>query len=164
MEKRYILNQQTIENKLRRMAYEIWENNPEEESLILIGIRDNGSVIAGHIKDLLERITGIKIELLHISLDKRDPEEILLNGEANLNNRVVIVIDDVANSGKTMLYSMKAILDAKPKKIQTLVLVERTHKAFPIHNDYVGLSVATTLQDHIYVEVKEEQITGAWME
>jgi pyrimidine operon attenuation protein/uracil phosphoribosyltransferase len=77
---------------------------------------------------------------------------------------VIILIDDVASSGKTMLYALKPFLEMQPKKIETLVLVERTHKTFPVKVDYVGLSVATTLQEHIYVEVTEGEITGAYMD
>ena len=81
-----------------------------------------------------------------------------------MKDRVVILIDDVCNSGKTLLYSIKPFLDLHPKKIQTLVLVERSHNAFPVKADYVGLSVATTLQEHIYVEVEKGFVKGAWLE
>ena len=73
------------------------------------------------------------------------------------------MIDDVANSGKTMLYALKPLLDQYPKKIQTLALVERTHKTFPVQVDYIGMSVSTTLDEHIYVEVEKDEITGAYM-
>ena len=98
MEKNYILNRQTIDKKLRRMAYEILENNYNEDSLILIGIRDNGSVIAEHIQQLLKEISAIPTTLLHISLNKKQPGNIELSGEAEFKDKVVIVIDDVANS------------------------------------------------------------------
>jgi pyrimidine operon attenuation protein / uracil phosphoribosyltransferase len=75
-----------------------------------------------------------------------------------------VVVDDVANSGKTMLYAMKPFLAFQPKKIQTLALVERTHKKYPVKTDYVGLSLATTLQEHIYVDVEESVIKGAYMQ
>ena len=77
---------------------------------------------------------------------------------------MIIIIDDVTNSGKTLLYALKPFLEYYPRKIQTLVLVERSHKTYPIHPDYVGLSLATTLQDHIYVEVKDNEITGAYLD
>ena len=76
---------------------------------------------------------------------------------------MVIVADDVVNAGKTLLYALKPILQFSPKKIQTLVLVERTHKAFPVTSDYVGLSIATTLEEHIIVEVEDNEINGAYM-
>jgi len=147
-----------------RMAYEILENNYEENELILAGIRESGSVIARNIQHLLHEIKDISTELLMISLDKKFPEDVLLSRSTSFENKVVILIDDVSNSGKTLMYALKPFLSSYPKKIQTLVLVERTHKAFPVKPDYVGLSVATTLQEHIYVEVDGDIVKGAWLE
>ena len=164
MEKNYILDQPTAYRKLQRMAYEIVENNLDETEILLVGIRDNGSVIAENIQKLLREISSIQIELIHLSLDKRMPGKIGLSEEPDFGNKVVIVVDDVANSGKTMLYALQPFLASHPKKIQTLVMVERTHKAFPVNSDYVGISVGTTLQEHIYVEVDGSVVRGAWME
>jgi pyrimidine operon attenuation protein / uracil phosphoribosyltransferase len=164
MEKNYILDQPTAYRKLQRMAYEIVENNLDEAEILLVGIRDNGSIIAENIQKLLREISSIRIELIHLSLDKRKPGKIGLSEEPDFGNKVVIVVDDVANSGKTMLYALQPFLASHPKKIQTLVMVERTHKAFPVNSDYVGISVGTTLQEHIYVEVDGSDVKGAWME
>ena len=161
--KNYILNEATAEKKLRRMAYEILENNAEENEIILAGIRESGSVVARNIQKMLGEISEIKSEMITISLDKKHPVSVILSKNPDFNNKVIIVIDDVANSGKTLLYAMKPFLEYHPKKIQTLVLVERTHKMFPIKPDYVGLSIATTLQEHIYVEVEGEKVKGAYM-
>lgn len=162
--KNYILDAPTAAKKLQRMAYEIVENNIGETDIVLAGIRTSGSVVAKNIQQLLSVISELKTELIAIDLDKKNPGEVLLSKELDFNGRVIIVIDDVANSGKTMLYAMKPFLRFHPKKIQTLALVERTHKAFPISTDFSGLSVATTLQEHIYVEVDGDTITGAYME
>lgn len=164
MGRNYILDQSTASKKLQRMAYEIVENNLDESEIILVGIQDNGSVIAESIRQLLQQISPIQCELIYVSLDKREPGEITLSRQIDFNNKVIIIIDDVANSGRTMLYAIKPFLHHHPKKIQTLVMVERTHKAFPVNSDYVGLSVATTLQDHIIVEVEGSVVKGAWME
>lgn len=165
MAKNYILDEGTAARKLQRMAYEILENNLDEPELILAGIRDSGSVIARNIQQLLQQIgPGIKTEIIDISLDKKNPGEIVLSKTIDFTNKVIVVVDDVANSGKTMLYAMKPFLAFHPKKIQTLALVERTHKAYPVKTDYVGLSVATTLQEHIYVDVEETVIKGAYMQ
>ena len=164
MSKNYILDQTTASRKLQRMAYEIVENNLEETEILLVGIRENGSIIAENIQQLLQQISSIRSELIHLSLDKRIPGDITLSHKMDFNGRVIIIIDDVANSGKTMLYAIKPFLAYHPKKIQTLVMVERTHKAFPVNSDYVGVSVATTLQEHIYVEVNGSSVVGAWME
>jgi pyrimidine operon attenuation protein/uracil phosphoribosyltransferase len=164
MERNYILTQEASNRKMLRMAYEILENNYDEDELILAGIRESGSVIARNVQGLLKGIKNVSTELIMITLDKKFPEEVILNKSLSFENKVVILIDDVSNSGKTLLYALKPFLLSHPRKIQTLVLVERTHKAFPIKPDYVGLSVATTLQEHIYVEVQGDEVKGAWLE
>ena len=161
--KNYILDQQVTEKKLRRMALEIIENNLDETELILVGIRENGTVVARTIQRMIAEIADIKTELISISLDKRLPKVITLSQAFDFNNKVIIIIDDVANSGKTLLYALKPFLDFHPKKIQSLVLVERSHNSFPVHSDYVGLSIATTLQEHIHVEVDGDKIMGAYL-
>ena len=164
--KNYILTQQVAEKKLRRMAYEILENNAAEQQLILAGIRDSGSVIARVIQKQLQEIAGglLETRLISISLDKRNPGPVTLSETLSFDDQVIIVIDDVANSGRTLLYAMKPFLDFHPRKIESLVLVERSHKAFPVQPDYTGLSLSTTLQEHIYVEVEGDLVRGAWLE
>lgn len=163
MSKKYILDADTAARKLERMAYEIVENNLDENLLILAGIEESGSVIARNIQQLLQKICAIPTEIISISLDKRNPKDIVITPMPDFNDKVVIIIDDVANSGKTMLYAMKPLLAFHPKKVQTLALVDRTHKTFPVNSDYVGLSIATTLQEHIFVETDAEKVTGAYL-
>ena len=162
--KNYILTREVAGKKLRRMAYEIVENNYDESQLILAGIRESGSVIARNIQQLLKEITNIETRLVTISLDKKAPKEVTIGEELDFHNKVIILIDDVSNSGKTLSFALKPFLEFQPKKIQTLVLVERSHKVFPVHPDYVGLSLATTIQEHIYVEVNGEVVTGAYLQ
>lgn len=163
-EKKYILSAETAQRKLERMAYEIAEQNTTATSLILAGVKDNGYDMAQQLKGLLQKIITIPIELLAIGLDKRRPMEVTLDRDIELDQRSVIVIDDVANSGKTLLYALKPLLKKSPLTIQTLVLVDRAHKVFPVKPDYVGISLATTLHEHIFVGVENGAITGAWME
>lgn len=91
------------------------------------------------------------------------PVDIVLSKQLDFNDKNILLVDDVANSGKTLLYALKPLLAFHPKRIQTLVLVERMHKLFPVKPDFVGLSVATTLQDNIIVEVEGDEITGAYI-
>ena len=162
-QKKYILSKEVVEKKLRRMAFEILENNIDEKEIILAGIRESGSVVAKVIQKMLGEISAIKTELITITLDKNEPTNVSLSKTFGFNGKVIVVIDDVSNSGKTLLYALKPFIDSHPKKIQTLVLVERTHTSFPVRPDYVGLSIATTLQEHIFVEVKGENVTGAYL-
>jgi pyrimidine operon attenuation protein/uracil phosphoribosyltransferase len=162
--KNYILDQITAEKKMRRMALEILEDNFEEKELVLAGIRNSGSVVAKNIQKMLTELSHFKIDLISISLDKKTPRAVTLSDQVDVNNKVIIVTDDVANSGRTLLYALKPFLEFQPKKIQTLVLVGRSHNSFPVHPDYVGLTIATTLQEHIYVEVIGDKVVGAYME
>lgn len=163
--KNYILTGEKIEKILRRLAFEIAERNSEEGLMVLAGIKDNGLVIAFKLKQLLAGIFKGEVEVMEIEVDdKRRPGKITLSENRNFDSAVVVVVDDVANSGKTMLYALKPFLQYQPKKIQTLALVDRTHKTFPVNTDYVGYAVATTLEEHIFVEVESGQISGAWLE
>ena len=164
-EKKYILSKEVAEKKLRRMAYEILENNIDEKEIILAGIRESGSVVARVIQKMFGEISSIKTDLITITLDKKQPADVSLSSTTfDFNNKVIIVIDDVSNSGKTLLYALKPFIAFHPKKIQTLVLVERTHTSFPVRPDYVGLSLATTIQEHIFVEVSGETVMGAYLQ
>ena len=164
VEKKYILTKDVAEKKLRRMAYEILENNTEEKEIILAGIRESGSVVARVIQKMLGEISSIKTELITVTLDKKKPVEVSLSKKVDFNNKIIILTDDVSNSGKTLLYALKPFIEYHPKKIQILVLVERTHTSFPVRPDYVGLSIATTIQEHIFVEVKDDSISGAYLQ
>ena len=120
-------------------------------------------MIAKNIQKIISQISSLKTNLISISLDKRLPKEVRLSKDLDFNDQVVIIVDDVVNSGKTLLYAVKPFLEFQPRKIQTLVLVERSHNNFPVQPDYVGLSISTTLQEHIIVEVNGETITGAYL-
>src|SRR5215213_3501411 len=161
--KNSVLDKEAIGRKLRRMALEVAEQNIDERELIIAGIEGNGEVVAKCLLKDLNELASLKLDVITIRLNKKDPIEVSFDPSINLENKVVIVVDDVANTGKTMLYALKPFLNTHPKKIQTLVLVERSHKLFPIQTDYAGLSIATTLQEHIAVEVEGDEIVGAWL-
>ncbi len=163
-DKNYILDQEVAARKLHRMALEIIENNLDESHIILAGIRESGSVIARNLQQLIASISGIKTQLITISLDKKNPGEITLSEQADFNDKVIVLVDDVANSGRTLLYALKPFLAFHPRKIQTAILVSRSHNSFPVHADYVGLPVTTTRQEHIFVEVEGETVRGAYLQ
>ena len=159
-----IMNKETADKKLRRMALEVAERNFDNDFLVLIGIRENGIHIARKIAAYLQPVFTGKIQVVELWLDKKNPGEIKLSEDINFNDKSILLIDDVANSGRTMLYALKPLLQYRPKQVETLALVERTHKKFPIAVDYVGLSISTSLQEHIIVDVENGEIAGARME
>ncbi|MCW5908592.1 MAG: phosphoribosyltransferase [Chitinophagales bacterium] len=160
-----ILNSGDIQQKTVRIAYQIVENNYDEKELILVGIKPNGLKYASQLKKQIESINGIKVRLIALSLNKDNPlgQEIVLEDTVSLNGKTVIVVDDVANTGKTMYYALKPIMEFSPKKVQAVVLVDRQHKLFPVTPDFVGLSLSTTLQEHILVEFKEKGESAAYL-
>lgn len=160
----YVLTKEEAHEKLHRMALQIAEDISEEETpLVLIGIRQSGMMIARQISSFLKLYVKANIQLLSAMLDKHSPSDVILSEEMNLTGKNIILIDDVSNSGRTLMYALKPLLNYHPKRVQILVLVERMHKQFPIKPDYVGLSVATTLEDYIQVVTEDAEIKGAFI-
>ena len=161
--KNYILSKEVAEKKLRRMALEVTERNFGEQQLILAGIKENGVIIANKVAAYLAEVFKGEIIVTALSLDKKHLGVATLHPNIDFTNKTVLLIDDVANSGKVMLYALQPLLAGYPKSIQTLALVDRTHKNFPLALDYLGLSYSTTQDEHINVEVEDGQVLGAWM-
>ena len=159
-----ILSKETAYRKLQRMAYEVVEQNMDEKEIILAGIKGSGSIVAGVLNGFLATIFPGEIKILDIIIDKKNPQKFSLSDTIDFNDKVIIVCDDVSNSGRTLLYALKPFLNYYPKKIQSLVLVERSHRQFPVASDYVGMSVATALSEKIIVETDSEGISGARLE
>jgi pyrimidine operon attenuation protein/uracil phosphoribosyltransferase len=129
-----------------------------------MGIRKNGEVIAAQIAGYLKKYISNPITQLWVEMDKSHPDTIEISEPLDFSGKHVLMVDDVTNSGRTLLYALKPLMNSYPLSIQTLVLVERMHNQFPVKADYVGLSVATTLQEHIQVEVENGEVIGAYME
>jgi len=162
-QRKQILTAEVANKKLRRMALQVVEQNYAEAQLVLIGIKHNGTVIAEKISQYMKEVFSGEVLVLELTIDKKEPLHISLDAGMDFNGKIIVLIDDVANSGRTMLYALKPLLEQLPKKIQTLALVERTHKTFPVDVDYVGFSVSTTADEHIMVEVEHGEVTGAWI-
>ncbi len=156
-----ILENAAASRKILRMALQVAERNLKEAELILVGIKENGIHIAHQIEQALKEVYKGKTTVISLSLNKNTPGDITLSDDLNLTNKIIILVDDVANSGRTMMYALKPILKFHPKKVETLALVERMHKQFPIHLNYVGLSIITTPDEHIEVVLHNGQVTHA---
>ena len=130
----------------------------ETNHSFIVGITGSGMVVAEKLFSILKRIFKVPVQIITCHINKKQPEEISYTERLILHNKNILLVDDVTNSGRTLLYALKPLLQFYPKRIQTVSLVERMHKSFPVKIDYIGLSVATTLQDHIQVEVKMEKL------
>ena len=156
-----VLDKVQIEAKINRIVREIHEKCFSEKSIIICGIIEgNGEVISKRIAAQLEAISKIKVELATIFIDKENP----LSSEVKLSiqpeayeGKTIIIVDDVSNSGKTLMYAVKHFMQKPIKAILPLVLVDRSHNRYPVKTAFVGLTISTTLQDHIHVEMNESE-------
>lgn len=154
-----ILNEKQIIQKIHRIGMEIQEQNHAENHIILAGINNKGFKFASLLYDsILKGNPIIKPELTRIYINPADPlssDIVIEKNKEELSGKVIIVIDDVCNTGRTIYYSFKALMETLPKKVQIAVLVDRKHKMFPIQVDYFGMSLATTLKENIEVTLGE---------
>lgn len=151
--KNKILDATEIHKTVKRIAYQIYETHFEESQLILAGIANNGVILAKRIQEELESISKVKVVFVEIKVDKKNPiNPIVLSKKlAVCENQAVVVVDDVLNTGSTLIYAVAHFLSIKLKKLQTAVLVNRNHKNFPIKGDFKGISLSTSIKEHIDV-------------
>jgi pyrimidine operon attenuation protein/uracil phosphoribosyltransferase len=160
-----ILDSVQIDQKVERIAWQIYEDNAGEDEIIIAGILSSGYAVAEKIATSLKKIASLKIKLVTIRINKHshhDEEVIVSVSTEDLKDKIVIVVDDVLNSGKTMMYALRPFLSADLKKLRTVVLVDRNHKRYPVSADFAGLTLATTLQEHVSVVLNESE-TGIYL-
>jgi pyrimidine operon attenuation protein/uracil phosphoribosyltransferase len=155
-EKINILNINQVNQKINRLAWQVYENNFKQKEIVLIGIDKKGLFLAEKISECLNEISKIKTIVAELSIDK----SLDVNSSMSLNisddiftDKAVIIVDDVLNSGKTLMYASKLFLNTTLKKLSILVLIDRNHNLFPIKADFIGLSLSTTLKEYITVDL-----------
>lgn len=161
-----ILDRKKALLKLDRIAFQILEKTYNNDEIVLIGIKDGGYILANKIMKLIQQYDAAKkIHLASVYINKQNPlaEDIVLEGIDDLNNKTIILIDDVANTGKTMFYVFKKLISFNINQLITCVLIDRTHKKFPIQSDIVGLQMATTFSEHIIVKFSNNKIEDAYL-
>ncbi len=149
-----VMDHDKVEKVITRIAYQVLEENFEEKKLIFIGIKGQGYTLAKRLSDKLQSVSSIPVDLFEIELHKDKPlkHDILASfSESDIRNKAVFLVDDVLNSGRTLIYAARYVLGFPVKNLQTICLVDRKHRRYPIRADYVGLTLATTLQEHISV-------------
>lgn len=156
--KNTILNHQEIQHKIKRIAYQIYESNVNEKELIIAGIEKNGFHLAKKLKTNLDKISNINSVLCKVTIDKKIP---LNNITTSVNsddykNKSIILVDDVLNSGSTLMYGVRHFLSVPLKQFKTAVLVNRNHKKFPIKADFKGISLSTSLNEHVNVNLSKQ--------
>ena len=162
MDKNKILDYHLVKKKIRRISLQIIESNSIDDEIIIAGIENNGYLIAKKIYNEIKKISDKTIQLCSIKIDKKNPrKEITVSlVEEQYENKSVVIVDDVLNSGSTLMYAVKYFLDTKLKKLKTAVLVDRNHKKYPIKADYKGLSLSTSIQNHVEVSIDDNEINA----
>ena len=160
-----ILNARQVNQKITRIAHEIYERHYKSKSLVIVGIKNNGALMAARISQILKDISDLDIITIELSIDKKKVVEqiSLSNDDVSLKNKSVIVVDDVINSGRTLIYAVKHLLDTEPKSLGTVALIDRIHRRFPLGADYVGMTLSTTLKEHVEVDLAKGK-EGVYLE
>ncbi len=152
-----ILNHTEIAHKIKRIAYQIYETFVDEDTIVLAGIASNGYVLAEKIAEVLQEISPLKVSLCEVYVDKQNPNEPITTSLAQeaYKNQGLVLVDDVLNSGTTLVYGVKHFLEVPLSKFKTAVLVDRNHKKYPVKADFKGISLSTSLQEHVQVVFDE---------
>lgn len=153
MSQNIILTHQEIEHKIKRIAYQIYETFVDDDTIVIAGIANNGYLLAEKIAAKLSEISTIKVSLCEVHINKQFPNEKVSTSltQAEYENKGLVLVDDVLNSGTTLVYGVKHFLDVPLKKFKTAVLVDRNHKKYPVKADFKGISLSTSLQEHVQV-------------
>ncbi|MBP4138797.1 phosphoribosyltransferase domain-containing protein [Flavobacterium geliluteum] len=153
MSQNIILTNQEIEHKIKRIAYQIYETFVDEEEVIIAGIASNGYVFAEKLAAALSKISTLKVSLCEVIIDKQNPKSPIKTSLAatEYTNKGLVLVDDVLNSGTTLIYAVRHFLDVPLKKFKTAVLVDRNHKKYPVKADFKGISLSTSLLEHVQV-------------
>ncbi len=160
-----LLDEKQVMRRIDRLAYQIYEDNSSVKEIILAGIMKSGFQLCEKIAESLRKISPLKVITAEVHINKHSQlsNDISLSiREDQLQGKVVILIDDVLNSGKTLMYALKPFLASDIKKIRTVVLIDRNHKRFPVAADFTGISLATTLKEHVSVEFAKDGVS-AWL-
>lgn len=163
--RRQILSSHQTSQKIRRIAFEIYEQNFEEKGIILAGIAGEGYEFAKRLAKELSDISPLNVQLIELLFDKNIHYQspILFDQETQVENQVVVVTDDVLNTGRTLAFALEPFLKVRMKKVQVAVVVDRSHHLFPVHADYVGYSLSTTISEHVEVILSREAEEGVYL-
>jgi len=149
-----------VKKIIRRMAYQIFERNFDSKELVFAAISGQGIEVARQLIEDLAEISKIKLQLIEVQIDKTNPlpSNVVLDPVVKLTGKTIVMVDDVLNTGRTLIYSFSPFLNLQVKSIQVAVLVDRNHPSYPVNADYKGISLQTTLQEHVSVEIERKKI------
>ena len=154
-----ILNNQQIEQKIKRIAYQVYETNNTDKEIIIAGVSKNGFILAEKLAKIVTEISSINVVLCEVFIDKKNPINSVSTSlsKNEYENKALVLVDDVLNSGTTLIYAVKHFLEVPLKKFKTAVLVDRNHKKYPVKADFKGISLSTSIKEHVSIEFEKEQ-------
>jgi pyrimidine operon attenuation protein/uracil phosphoribosyltransferase len=154
-----ILNHTEISHKIKRIAYQIYESNVNEEQIVLAGIAKNGFELAKKIQEELLKISDLRVELCAVTINKENPLEPVQTSLSahDYRDKSIVLTDDVLNSGTTLIYGVRHFLAVPLKQFKTAVLVDRSHKKYPVKADFKGISLSTSIHERVEVIFEENQ-------
>lgn len=157
MPKNIILTHEQIQHKTRRIAYQIYETFVGENEIVIAGIASNGFVFAKRVAQILSEISDINVLLCEVKIDKKEPFKPVKTSlkPEEYQDKGLVLVDDVLNSGTTLIYGVKHFLDVPLSKFKTAVLVDRNHKKYPVKADFKGISLSTSMMEHVKIQFRE---------
>lgn len=157
--KNIILNTLEINQKVKRIAYQIYEANSKEKEIVIAGIVGNGYILSEKLVAALQDISILKITLCEVIIDKKNPRNLITTSlpVKEYTNKPIVLVDDVLNSGTTLIYGIKHFLEVPLKRFKTAVLVNRNHKKYPVKADFKGISLSTSIKEHVQVSFSKEE-------
>ena len=159
-DKKVVINDNQIRSKLKRISYQILETNLQNSVIVIAGIESNGYLIAKELKKTINKLSNIEVILCKVKIDNKNPRKPIETSisKDEYSNKSIVLVDDVLNSGSTLVYAVKHFLEVELSQFKTAVLVDRNHKKFPVKADYKGISLSTSIQSQVIVEFKDSKI------
>ena len=158
-ENNIILDTVQIDQKIKRIAYQIYESNSDEKEVVIAGITGNGYIFAEKLVKVLSEISDLKLTICLVNINKKNPLDIVTTTLAvdDYKNKSLVLVDYVLSSGNTLIYGVKHFLEVPLKRFKTAVLVNRNHKKYPVKADFKGVSLSTSIKEHVQIDFLEDE-------
>ena len=158
-ENNIILDTIQIDQKIKRIAYQIYESNSDEKEVVIAGITGNGYIFAEKLVKVLSEISDLKLTICLVNINKKNSLDIVTTtlAEDDYKNKSLVLVDDVLSSGNTLIYGVKHFLEVPLKRFKTAVLVNRNHKKYPVKADFKGVSLSTSIKEHVQIDFLEDE-------
>jgi len=154
-----IVDAVALQRSIKRIAYQVYESAIDETEIVIIGVETQGKILSKLLGNSLKKISDKTVVYVNLTLDKTNPLGSIQSSVplTELENKSLVIVDDVLNTGSTLMYAVSFFLSIPVKQIKTAVVVNRNHKKFPIKADFKGISLSTSVNEHITVILEGNQ-------